>query len=323
VVHGPHAPIDGLGTDAGLGVHDEPGPPLNRPFTAKEIQSLGDSFVLPADNHVHTEWSWEATGGSMEKSCARAVELGVPSIAFTEHGDLTRWAVAPEFLPRLPECFRARVGPAGVLVPPDLEVAGYLEAVRRCRGLFPELRILTGIELSEPHWHADRVAALLSGGRFDRVLGSVHSISTSAGHLMVDDRYRTRSADAVGREYLAEVLRMIETCDAFQVLAHVDYFVRSWPPDAEPYRPELFEEEFRAVLRALARTGRALEVNMKVPLHGAVVSWWHEAGGEAISFGSDAHAPERIAHGFADAAALAAAHGFRPGPEPMGFWTRN
>jgi histidinol-phosphatase (PHP family) len=245
---------------------------LSNTFAAQPVTPINGRFiaVLPADNHVHTQWSWEATGGSMQKSCARAVELGLPSIAFTEHGDLTPWVISPEFVPRLPECFRARVGPDGVLVPPDLEVDGYLESVRRCRGLFPELRILTGIELSEPHWHADRAAALLSGGRFDRILGSVHSISTSDGHTMVDDRYRTRPADDVGREYLAEVLRMIQSCDAFQVLAHIDYFVRSWPADAGPYRPEMFEEEFHAVLRALAHTGRALEINMKVPLHGAM-----------------------------------------------------
>src|SRR3981189_2560740 len=107
----------------------------------------------------------------------------------------------------------------GVLVPPDLEVDGYLESVRRCRGLFPELRILTGIELSEPHWHADRAAALLSGGRFAGILVSVPCVSRSAGHTMIDDRYRTRPADDVGREYLADVLCMIQACDAFQVLA--------------------------------------------------------------------------------------------------------
>jgi len=47
-------------------------------------------LVLPPDGHVHTEWSWDATDGSMEQSCAHAVALGLPSIAFTEHGDFTR-----------------------------------------------------------------------------------------------------------------------------------------------------------------------------------------------------------------------------------------
>jgi histidinol-phosphatase (PHP family) len=38
--------------------------------------------VLPADSHVHTEWSWDAPDGSMERTCARAVEIGLPAIAF-------------------------------------------------------------------------------------------------------------------------------------------------------------------------------------------------------------------------------------------------
>ena len=84
---------------------------LSNAFAAPQVTLINGRFiaVLPADNHVHTEWSWEAPGGSMQKSCARAVELGVPSIAFTEHGDLTPWVIAPEFVPRLPECFRAQV----------------------------------------------------------------------------------------------------------------------------------------------------------------------------------------------------------------------
>lgn len=37
--------------------------------------------MLPPDGHIHSEWSWDAVVGSMEQSCARAVELGLPSIA--------------------------------------------------------------------------------------------------------------------------------------------------------------------------------------------------------------------------------------------------
>src|SRR4051812_7223770 len=59
-----------------------------------------ERFVaLPPDNHNHSEWSWDAFAGSMEGSCARAVELGLPSIAFTEHVDLTRWGPVPASAP--------------------------------------------------------------------------------------------------------------------------------------------------------------------------------------------------------------------------------
>ena len=43
-----------------------------------------------SDGHVHSEWSWDARSvGSMEATCARAVALGLPSVAFTEHVDFT------------------------------------------------------------------------------------------------------------------------------------------------------------------------------------------------------------------------------------------
>lgn len=64
---------------------------------------------------------------------------------------------------------------------------------------------------------------------------------------------------------------MIKICDTFAVLAHIDYPVRQWPADAGPYDPGAFEEDYREVLRALACTSRALEVNTKVPPHSQIV----------------------------------------------------
>ena len=84
---------------------------------------------------------------------------------------------------------------------------------------------------------------------------------------------------------------MIESSDVFQVLAHVDFPRRYWPGGSERYVEKDYEEEYRAVFRALAGTGRALEVNTSSPLASVdQVRWFHEEGGEAVSFGSDAHA---------------------------------
>lgn len=41
-------------------------------------------MMLPADSHVHSERSWDAPRGSMERSCVRAVELGLSAIVFGE-----------------------------------------------------------------------------------------------------------------------------------------------------------------------------------------------------------------------------------------------
>jgi histidinol-phosphatase (PHP family) len=44
---------------------------------------------LPLDSHVHSQWSWDALAGSMKGTCQRAVQIGLPAVAFTEHADFT------------------------------------------------------------------------------------------------------------------------------------------------------------------------------------------------------------------------------------------
>ncbi|MFI6812322.1 PHP domain-containing protein [Nonomuraea sp. NPDC050328] len=270
---------------------------------------------LPADSHVHSQWSWDALAGSMEATCERAVRLGLPALAFTEHADFTPWVLGPG--ERLPDAWLPLVR-EGVLTPPELDLDGYRACLTRCRERFPRLTILSGVELSEPHHHAGRSSRLLRSGRFERVLASVHSLPVGGGFTEVSALYGERPASAVVRDYLAETLRLIEGFDDFEVLAHLDYPARSWPGQA--FAAAAFEEEFREVLRALARAGKALEVNTRVPLGPEVLRWWREEGGRAVTFASDAHEPERLAHGFGVAAAMAESAGFRPGAHAWDFW---
>lgn len=281
------------------------------------------AFVsVPSDSHVHTEWSWDAPCGAMEQSCARAVELGLASVAFTEHFDHTVSSVSLDALDGN-DRLAALVSPEGTLTPPTLDVSGYLHEIERCRELYAGLRIMSGLELGEPHWHAEATTRVLAAGRFDRVLGSLHCLRDSAGFAEPPGLYRHRTADDVIRTYLTAVADLVTVSDDFAVLAHIDYPVRSWPVEtAGPFDPRAFENEFRYALRATADSGKALEVSTVVPLHSVVLRWWHEEGGDAITFGSDAHDPSRLAWGFSDAALMAEAHGFRPGLDPCEFWGR-
>jgi histidinol-phosphatase (PHP family) len=293
-------------------------------------------LTLPQDGHVHSQWSWDAPRGDMERTCARALEVGLTSLAFTDHVDLTPWALHGG---GVPAGFRAHVR-AGILVAEPLDVPGYLECVERCRELFPDLHVLSGVEVSEPHLHEEAVAELLSSGRFDRVLGSVHSLVdlrpvsdgpasegpggalTMGARVEIGATYAQRPALDVVRDYLAEVAIMANSSAPFSVLAHIDYPARSWPGSAGPFRPELVEDEYRQALKALAASGRALEVNTRLRFPAQVVKWWHEMGGVAVAFGSDAHEPGVVAKEFSEVAAMAVAHGFRPGETPSEWWPR-
>jgi histidinol-phosphatase (PHP family) len=264
------------------------------------------SDVLPSDLHTHTEWSYDAPDGSMEGSCRRAVEVGLPAIAFTDHAEL-----APS--------------------EPQLAIDGYLQEVERCRSLFPSLRIRSGIELGQPHRYPEAADALLRSAEVDLVVGSVHRVP-------VGDEIVELGADVVAklgpretvRVYFGEMLGLLERSADFAVLAHLDYVKRDWPFEEMPYEETDFEEEYRAVLKAAASNGLALEINTDredTPEHWpcprpVVVGWWREAGGEAVTFASDAHQPDRIAEDFPEAAGISEAAGFHSAPHDFGFWLR-
>jgi histidinol-phosphatase (PHP family) len=156
-------------------------------------------------------------------------------------------------------------------------------------------------------------------------LGSLHSLPDRDSFAEPWGFYPHGDAHDVVRGYLADLTTMVEQSDVFSVLAHIDYPIRFWPAEREgPFDPMAFEDEFRAALRVTAQSGRALEINTRLPLDGAILTWWHEEGGDAVTFGSDAHTAALVGHGFAEAAQMAEAHGFRPGKNPYDLgdaWT--
>ena len=120
------------------------------------------------------------------------------------------------------------------------------------------------------------------------------------------------------------MLVLVSGSSVFSVLAHCDYPRRYWPAaEFGAYSETDFEEEYRAVFRALASSGRALEINTKSPLSSVeLVGWWWQEGGDAVSFGSDAHDPYSVGSRFGLAVDIVEAAGFRPGRDRLDFWRR-
>lgn len=251
----------------------------------------------------------------------RAIELGLPAITFTDHADLTTLVVSDDAAAYI-RAIGGRVTD-GVYQPLPLDVDGYLGCVDRCRSEFGGLRIRAGVELGDPHLHPQAAAALADSG-FELIVGSVHSLRRAAGFADAAERYADLPDAEVVREYLAEVTAMIQASGSFAVLAHINYAARYWPGRQGEYRSTDFEGEYRTALRALAGSGRALEINTSgwLPLDASLLRWWRAEGGESVSFGSDAHDPFSIGREFASAAAVAQAAGFGPDSCGSGLWVR-
>ena len=205
------------------------------------------------------------------------------------------------------------------------DVEGYSADLARCREEFPDLRILSGIESGEPHLFPASVAAVLAAGNFERVLGSLHGIVYDGTLTGIDHAlFAGLEAHDVMRRYFAELVVLVDGSSVFNVLAHCDYPRRYWPTAlAGPYAEADFEEEYRTAFRALASSGRALEINTRSPLASAeLMRWWWQEGGDAVSFGSDAHQPYRVGEHFDVAVDVVEAAGFRPGRDRFDFWRR-
>jgi histidinol-phosphatase (PHP family) len=280
---------------------------------------------LPADAHVHTEWSWDTGGpgshaaGRMRGACIRAVAIGLPAVVFTEHLDFdANWrADSRDLMPHQ----EGLLAPDGFMSLPVLDIAGYLRAIDECRRDFPQLRILTGVEFGQPHLHHAEAAGI-DLDLFDRVNGSLHTLAVDDARYEPLALYRMWPADRVIREYLRELARMVGAAGRFEVVTHIDYAVRAWPTATEgPFDPWRFEQEFRGAMRAIADSGRALEMNTR-QLRSWIPQWWSEEGGSTVSFGSDAHAPEALASSFPEAVTLLEEFGFRAGTEPEDLWRR-
>ena len=250
----------------------------------------------------------------MLRSCEQAMAAGLPGVAFTDHLDFTTWTDGDPI-------GMAGLNPHRYAWMHPLDVSGYLAALEDCRERYPDLRILSGVEIGEAHLWAASAAAAVAGSGVDRILGSLHAVPSGGRLRAADDLFRQMPTDDVMRVYFAELLRLIEGSGLFQVLAHLDFPRRMWPLSAGPYEERAFEAEYRAVLRALAVGDRVLEVNTKSPLASVdLVRWWREAGGRAVSFGSDAHQPWRVGDKFKLAVDVVEAAGFRAGRDRFDFW---
>ena len=248
------------------------------------------------DYHTHTRFSADSQA-PMADQCRAAIEKGVAQIAFTEHED---------YNPKDETSFY-------------FQHADYLRELARCREMFAgQLIIRAGIEISEPHTHAERAAEVLSKYEWDFVLGSLHWMHGSVNAFTnAFTNYKSGWREAF-RDYFTEMITLAQVGD-FDILSHIDYPARyNRDVIGEHYDIGDYEEIIREVLRQVVTTGKGIEINTSAwrkslpdPNPPAkVIKWYRELGGEILTVGSDAHTPKDISVGIERALGIARDAGF-------------
>ena len=252
-------------------------------------------FNYIGDYHIHTRFSCDSES-EMPSVCEAAIARGMREIAFTDHLDY---------------------GPDDVLG--YFQAVEYLAEIERCRARYGDrLTIRTGIEISEPHIFAQETAAVLAEGSFDFVIGSAHygyGLQCAwKAHFFEQPLRQAYEA------YFRQIVHLAAEGD-FDVLGHLDLVKRDARNFDKPYDgPGPCADMIRAALRSIVERGKGIEINTS-PLHKGkgmsetcpsieILRWYRELGGEILTFGSDAHTPDKVGAHFDVALEMARSVGF-------------
>ncbi len=247
------------------------------------------------DYHTHTRLSFDsqADPGEMVRAAKGA---GLAEICFTDHVDFLDTDGKPQGF--------GGWGPGQVQFEETAPFAA------------PDLRLVRGVELGEAWEDPAMAAQVLSWPELDFVIGSVHNLSLSDGGT---DLYYISFPDedachAVLRPYF-DLMERLSQMDCFDVLGHVIYPLRYMNGrDGNAVTLDRYLPQLERIFRAVIAKDKGIEVNT---CRGETVEEWREVlgvyrdcGGRIVTLGSDAHRPQDVGKGLAQAAALLREYGF-------------
>jgi histidinol-phosphatase (PHP family) len=246
------------------------------------------------DQHLHTWFSVDSQSDPAENA-RQAMELGMAGLTFTDHFDShpTEW----------PLC--------------KYDYDAIASAVSGLRARYGDrLFIGHGIEVCYQPEQMDMILGFLESHRFDLVLLSVHWFKGKALHER--EHWAGLNAATGTREYLETVLDAAcfvldlkrRGLRPFDVLGHLDLVKRYTQRYFEQFDIRSCGDLVDEILRTCIEADLVPEVNLSTLLQSLpepcpadwVVARYVELGGRTMTLGSDAHRPEHVALGIAEAA---------------------
>ena len=242
---------------------------------------------------MHTPLCRHAVGEPTELA-ARAVEIGLKEIGFSDHSPMQRddfdnWRMF------------------------DSQLDEYVDKVRCAQKAFPQLTIKLALEVDYIPGQEDWIRHLATRHPWDYFIGSVHYISNA---LCVDDptqisKLKEHDAFEVWSVYF-DRLTMAAESKLFEIIGHADL-----PKKFRIYPKQDCTKLFERFLDACAKNNTAIELNTaglrkdcKEIYPSKPLLQIAYAKRVPITFGSDAHAPQEVGADFDQAVKLAREVGY-------------
>lgn len=230
-----------------------------------------------ADYHTHSRHSPDGSAAMRELADA-AVRSGLSELAITDHCDVG------------PFCYSA------------FDAKARRREFLETRGEFAgRLRLVYAVELGEALHNPERAADVLAEDGYDFVIGSHHVLKGGEDFWAMSFPDAAHCSDIISR-YLGELIEMAGICD-FDALGHLTYplrYMNGREHMGVSFTPHM--DKTAALFRALISSGKGIELNVS-GLGGPwgrpmpeleLLKLFRSLGGELVTVGTDAHAPEKV-----------------------------
>lgn len=256
-------------------------------------------MAITADFHLHSSHSGDSDA-PMEAMIQSAISKGLTHMCFTEHMDLN-FPITDE-------------NPAGIF---EVNTDSYLyDLIKYKEKYASQINISFGIELGLQASIARDIAIYSKAYDFDFIIGSSHIANGKDPYYPA--YYEGRTEEEAYREYFRSIIDNIKKISNYDVYGHLDYVVRYGPNKDKYYSYEKYKDLFDEILSLLLEKEKGIEINTSSIKKGMnphpcmeVIKRYRELGGEIITVGSDAHAPEHVASDFNRAAEILTECGFK------------
>ena len=248
------------------------------------------------DCHLHSSFSADSETPA-EAMIQRAISIGLSGMCFTEHLDTDCPPEGPDFC---------------------LDLPAYFEKLSALRERFRDvIDIRIGLEFGIQPQCTKLLPALAAQYPFDFIIASQHFIDGQDPYY--PSFFEGACEETCYIRYFDEIRENLDRYSNFDTLGHLDYIVRYGPNRNREYTYRRYADHIDPILHRLIDRGKCLELNTGGLKYGLgepnpcreVLKRYHDLGGELITIGSDAHAPEHIAYDFATAEAILKEIGFR------------
>ncbi|MBP3269720.1 MAG: histidinol-phosphatase HisJ family protein, partial [Bacteroidales bacterium] len=173
------------------------------------------------DTHNHSQFSFDGSGTTVEKSVKAAIDKGFGGICFTDHCDY--------FVPKMKEEYEH-------IVCEVFDAASQQAEIDRVTGLVADgafgkaarkFRVLKGVEVGLYEDCRELNRNFISARQFDQVIASVHYLDDTDPYF--GPYYKGKNWKEAYGHYLETLLREMRKLEDFDIMGHFDYIVRYAP----------------------------------------------------------------------------------------------